>query len=293
MKKQNEPLTKISTTNDAHAFLLKNVEIKNHRTIDHFFVLYLNGKNQVLDFWVVEKRKKDHLTDTINQIINISQQKGVFSLLIFHQRARYIEFEQEKEIANEIADKAFFVHLNIIDYVVLYSSKYYESMHEKNIPIINKHLRKINKTIKIDEQSRYSTQDLFDMDIKQLENLVRVEWNRVSAIDLFLCFEIVHQRLDEYMNVRFECTPYLKLATPLTKTYLISVLNDYEKAKNRILSFVVKLNLYKKYLFYLFDFEEYSRLRDQDKAARQTNVMRIEWRNPTCITNNTTCLSIV
>lgn len=267
MKEQNEPLTKIITTSDAHAFLIQNAKIKNHRTIDHFYILYLNGKNHVLGFRIVAKRNKDSLTDSINQIINTNQQKEVFSLLIFHQPASYIKFDQQKEIANEITDRAFFAHLNVIDYVILYTSKYYESMYEMNNPIINKHLKKIQNTVRIDEQSEYSTQDLFDMDIKQLENLIRFECNRIFSLDSFLCFEIVDQCYEEYMNVRFDCTRYWNLEKPLTKTYLVSVLNDYERAKKRILTFVVKLNLYEKYLSYLFDFDSYHKQREQTKST--------------------------
>ena len=38
-------------------------------------------------------------------------------------------------------------------------------------------------------------------------------------------------------------------------------------------------------MFYLFDYDEYKRLREQKKTVKQTSVMHLEWRNPTYRTN--------
>lgn len=279
-----ESRTKINTTADAFNFLLKCAKIKKHRSIDYFFTIYLNGTNQVLDFKIIQKKKTELISDIISQILTFDQNENISCLIVFHQPAKWVEFELEKDIANQIADKAFFSLVNILDFICLYSPKYYESMHDKNIQIANKYRHRLNNTIRKNEKTEYSTQELFEMQITTIKNLIDLEFYKISLIDSFVCWEIIDNDLERYTDMRFKSVSPWNLKEPLSKIYLITVFNDYMKAKNRLLSFVIKSNRYEKYLFYQFNHDEYHRLRKQKEVAKNTKVMRVQWLNPINIT---------
>lgn len=276
-----ESLTKINTTTDAFNFLLKCTKIKKHRSIDYFFTMYLNGTNQVQDFKIIQKKKTELISDIISQILTFDQTENISCLIVFHQPAKWVEFEFEKDIANQIADKAFFSLVNILDFICLYSPKYYESMHDKNIQIADKYRHELNNTIRKNEKIEYSTQELFEMQITTIKNLIHLEFCKISLIDSFVCWETIDSDLERerYMDMRFKSVFPSNSKEQLSKIYLITVLNDYMKAKNRLLSFVIKSNRYEKYLFYQFNHDEYHRLRKQKEAAKNTKVMRVQWHN--------------
>ena len=274
---ENETIVKITTSNNAHDYLIQNIKLESFKKLDCFFVIYLNEESEVLDIKTIEKKKIDLDIEIVSQILEFDKNLNVDSLIFFHKPIKNNGIETEIQISNMLIDKAFFACVNVLDYQWLFHKKYYHSMFDHENINFGKHRYAQKRTIKKNEQYT-SLQELSDMDVNQLKDLINLEYDKISLIDSFVCWEIIDNDLYSYMDMRFESVLPWAMKEPLSKIYLITVFNDYMKVKNRLLSFVIKSNRYEKYLFYRFNYDEYHRLRKQKEAAN-TRVMQVQRHN--------------
>lgn len=272
---------KITTSVDAHNYLIQNIELKSLKKNDCFFAIYLNENNEVLSLKTIEKKKTELDLEIVGQILDFDKNLNVNSLIVFHKPVKNKGVLSEIPFANVLIDKSFFACVDILDYQCLFHEKYYHSMFEHKNVDFGKYSYQKKRTIKKDEQYSSSTnlQDLFDMDVNKLKKIIELEFDKISVIDSFVCWEIIDTDLERYTDMRFKSVFPWDMKEPLSKIYLISVFNDYMKAKNRLLSFVIKSNRYEKYLFYRFNYDEYHRLRKQKEATKNTRVMQVKWQN--------------
>lgn len=267
----DKPNNKIITSVDAHNYLIQNIELKSLKKIDCFLTIYLNENNEVLYIKTIEKKKTDSDIEIVGQILDFDKNLNVDSLIVCHKPIKSKGIDPEKQIANMLIDRAFFSFVNVLDYQWLFNEKYYHSMFEHKNVAFRKHSFNQKRTIKQNEQYTSCTnlQELFDMDIDKLENIIKLEYDKISCADGLLVWEIIDIDLYGYMELRFRSVLPWELNLPRTKMYLVGIFKEYMKAKDRIMEFINKSNLYDKYLLFRFDYKEYHNVRNAEKAKRQ------------------------
>lgn len=266
---ENQTIVKITTSNNAHDYLIQNIKLESFKKLECFFAIYLNGESEVLDIKTIEKKKKDSDLEIVSQILDFDKNLDVDSLIVFHMPIKNNGIEPQIQIANMLIDKACFACVNVLDYQWLFHKKYYHSMFDHENINFGKHRYAQKRTIKKNEQYTSSTnlQELFEMDVDKLKNIIELEYDKIFNADSFLYFEIIGTDLYKYMELRFRSTLPWNFELPLTKIYLVGIFKDYMKAKDLIIDFINRSNLYDSYLYYRFDNSEYHKRRNLAKVA--------------------------
>lgn len=260
---------KITTSVDAHNYLIQNIELKSLKKNDCFFAIYLNENNEVLSLKTIEKKKTELDLEIVGQILDFDKNLNVNSLIVFHNPVKNKGVLSEIPIANMLIDKSFFACIDVLDYQWLSNDKYYHSMFDHKNVNFGKYSSKKKETIRKNEQytSNTNLQELFDMDVDKLKKMLELEHEKISSADSFIFWELIDSDYLKYSELRFNSVFPWKFELPLTKMYLVGIFKEYMKVKDRIMKFINESNLYDKYLFSIFDYSEYRKKRAEEKAA--------------------------
>lgn len=279
--KNEKPNNKIVTTDDAHNYLIQNIELKSFKKMDCFFAIYLDVDIEVLYIKTIEKKKTDSDLEIVGQILDFDKNLNVDSLIVCHKPLKNKGIEPESHFANMLIDKACFACINVLDYQWLFDTKYYHSMlHHKNVDF-RKHSYQSKRIIKKNEKytSNSNFQELFDMDIDKLKNIVELEYERIDSAYSFIFWELFNTDYYKYAELTPKLICAYKFELPLTKLYLVGIFKDYMKAKDQIIDFIIKSNRYDRYLLSILSYSEYKRMLEIEKVAieEKSKIPTIKW----------------
>jgi len=102
-----------------------------------FMVVYINVKNEVIDYALLQEGILDNVTAYPRRIIEAALSKHASGIILVHNypSGNRLSSKEDKPLTKEIADVAFALDLRALDHLIISKQGYFSFMENKMLPL--------------------------------------------------------------------------------------------------------------------------------------------------------------